>query len=158
MKFGLNTRIHESVMCTNFGDPWKCLVMWPKCYRLKMGRKWTILNRYIAINRLQILMKNELCFLSTLATAFFRELCSFIPTWILFFFFFYCFFLVLLQLSTFELLNALYSKFQWLKILGRTCVRLKSHVPGWGDPTKSGPPKFWTLKSLQLDESNFRSG
>ena len=45
-------------------------------------------------------------------------------------------------LSIFKPLNALYSKFERLKILGRTSVRLKLRVPGWGDPPQSGPPKF----------------
>ena len=81
-------------------------------------------------------------------------LCSFTPTWILFFFFF----LFLLRLSPFKPLNALYSKFERLKISGRTSVRLKLGVPGWGDPPQSSPPKFWSFKPLQLDESNFPNG
>ena len=66
--------------------------------------------------------------------------CLFTPTWILFFFFFFSFFLllffffiILLRLSTFKPLNALYSKFERLKISGRTNARLKLGVPGWGD-------------------------
>ena len=43
---------------------------------------------------------------------------------------------------TFELLSALYSNFERLKISGRTFVRQKSGVRDWGDPPQSGPPKF----------------
>ena len=42
------------------------------------------------------------------------------------------FFLFLLPLSTFKPLNALYLKLMRLKISGRTSVRQKSGVPGWG--------------------------
>ena len=52
------------------------------------------------------------------------------------------FFVFLLLLSTFKLLNALYSKFERLKISGRTSVPLKSVVPGWADSSQSIPPKF----------------
>ena len=83
-------------------------------------------------------------------------LCSFTPTWILFSFFF--FFFLLLRLSTFKPLNALHSKFERLKISGRTSAWLKLGVPGWGNPPQMGPPKFWTFKSLELDELNFRNG
>ena len=55
---------------------------------------------------------------------------------------FLLFFLFLLMLSTFKLLNALYSKFERLKISGKTLVQEKSGVPGWGDPPQSGPIKF----------------
>ena len=48
----------------------------------------------------------------------------------------------LLRLSTFKLLNALYSKFERLKILGRTSAGIKLGVPGWENPPQSGPPKF----------------
>ena len=43
---------------------------------------------------------------------------------------FFCFSLLLL--STFKSLNALYSKFERLKISARTRVRLKLGVPVWG--------------------------
>ena len=46
--------------------------------------------------------------------------------------FFLLFFLFLVMLSTFKPLHALYSKFERLKISGRTFVRPKSSVPGWG--------------------------
>ena len=42
----------------------------------------------------------------------------------------------------FNPLNALYSKFERLKITGRTSAEMKSGVPGWGDPPQLGPPKF----------------
>ena len=48
----------------------------------------------------------------------------------------------LLTPSAFKLLNALYSKFERLKIPGRTFVRMKSGVSGLGDLPQSGPPKF----------------
>ena len=50
----------------------------------------------------------------------------------LFFLFSYFFFIILLRLSTFKPLNALYSKFERLKISGRTSARLKLGVPDWG--------------------------
>ena len=91
-------------------------------------------------------------------------LCSFTPTWILFFFFF-CFFLtffsvfiILFLLSTFKPLNALYSKFERLKISRRTNARLKLGGARLGDPPQTGSPKFWTFKPLELDKSNFRMG
>ena len=64
-------------------------------------------------------------------------LCSFTPTRILFFFFFVfflTFFFFLLRLSTFKPLNALYSKFERLKISGKTSAGMKSGVPGWRIP------------------------
>ena len=47
-----------------------------------------------------------------------------------FFVLFFVFFLFLLPLSTFKPINALYSKFEQLKISRRTSVGLKSGVPG----------------------------
>ena len=91
-------------------------------------------------------------------------LCSFTPTWILFFFdfffflTFFFFFIILLRLSTFKPLNALYSKFERFKISGRASARLKLRVPGWGNSPQIGPPKFWSFKPFELDESNFRNG
>ena len=70
----------------------------------------------------------------------------------------YFFFFFFLLLSTFKLLNVMYSKFERLKISGRTFVRLKSEVPGWRDPLQSGSPKFRTFEPLELDGSNFRNG
>ena len=71
--------------------------------------------------------------------------------------FFLTFFFILLALATFKPLNALYSKFERLKISGTTFVRLKSGVPGCGDP-QSDPQRFLTFKLLKLDGSNFRNG
>ena len=62
-----------------------------------------------------------------------------------FFLFSYFFFLFLLRLSTFKQLNALYSKFERLKISRRTFVRLKWGVPGWWDPPQSCPQNFEVL-------------
>ena len=76
-----------------------------------------------------------------------------------FFFFFLTFFpFYYFSPSTFKPLNALYSKFEQLKISGRTSARLKLRVPGLGNPPQTGPPKFWTFKLSELDESNFRNG
>ena len=71
-------------------------------------------------------------------------LCLFTSTWILFFLF-YFFFLFLLMLFTFKLLYALYSKFERLKISGRTSVRVKSGLLGCGDSHQSGLPKLILL-------------
>ena len=59
------------------------------------------------------------------------------------------------MLSTFKPLNAMYSKFERLKISGRTFVRLKSGVPGWGDLSQSSPPKILIFKSLELEVSEW---
>ena len=67
----------------------------------------------------------------------------------------FCF---LLPLSTFKPLNALYLKFERLKISGRTFERLKSGVPDWGNPSQSGSLNFLSSESLHLDGSNFRNG
>ena len=48
------------------------------------------------------------------------------------FFLFSYFFVIFLRLCTFKPLNALYSKFERLKISGRTSARMKLEVPGWG--------------------------
>ena len=72
-----------------------------------------------------------------------------------FFSFFLLFFLFLLKLSTFKPLNALYLKFERLEISRRTRAGMKSGVPGWGDPPRTGPPKLWTFKPLKLDTSKF---
>ena len=74
-------------------------------------------------------MENDLCFFSTLSTAFLLITGMFLypnqnTSFLLF--------LILLRLSTFKAQNALYLKFERLKILGRTCVLLKLGVPGWG--------------------------
>ena len=58
------------------------------------------------------------------------------------FFLLFFFFLFLLRLSTFKPLNALYSKFERLKITERTSVGIKLGVPNWMDPFQSGRPKF----------------
>ena len=76
----------------------------------------------------------------------------------LFSYFFFVFLLSFLALYTFKPLNVLNSKFERLKISGRTRVQLKSGVPGWGNPSQSGSPKFCTFKPLELDGSNFRNG
>ena len=67
-------------------------------------------------------------------------------------------FLILLWQSTFKPLNALYSKFEQLKISGRTSARLKSGVPSWGDSSQSGPAKFQTFKPPQPMDHNFVMG
>ena len=91
-----------------------------------------------------ILMKNGLWFLSTLSTTFF--LVTFVyPNSKTFFLRHLLYFFFLFLLSTFKPLNALYSKFERLKISGRTSVRLKSGVPGWGDPPQLVPPNFKLL-------------
>ena len=53
--------------------------------------------------------------------------CSFLSFFLLFFFF-----LFLLRLSSFKRQNALYSKFERLKISGRTSVGMKTGVPVGG--------------------------
>ena len=96
-----------------------------------MGKKWTILNRYISVNT--DIMENDLCFLNTLSTAF--RLVMFVypnlnAIFLLLFLFLTFFLVILLRLSTFKPLNALYLMFQRLKISGRISVGMKLGVPG----------------------------
>ena len=67
-----------------------------------------------------------MCFLSTLSTAFLLVMFVY-PNLNTFFFLLLLFFLF--RLSTFKLVNALYSKFERLKISGRTSAVMKSGVP-----------------------------
>ena len=73
-------------------------------------------------------------------------LCSFTPTRYyfssFFSFFLLFFFLILLRLFTFKPLNALYLKFERLKISGRTSARMKLGVPGWGISLKLALQSF----------------
>ena len=121
------------------------------------GQKWTESGWFWGDISWQwlILMKNGLWFLSTLSTAFFLVMFVYpnLNTSFLLFFF-----LILLRLSTFKPLNALHSKFERLKISCRTSARQKLRVPGWKDPPQTGPPKLWSFKPLELDDSNFRNG
>ena len=88
-------------------------------------------------------MENDLCFLSTLSTAFLFGMFVYPNLNTIFLLFFLTFpFLFLLQLSTFKPLNALYLKFERLEISRRTTAGMKSGVPGWEHPPQSGPPKF----------------
>ena len=97
------------------------------------GQFWTNISRYLLI-----LMKNGSWFLSALSTAFLLVMFVYSNLNTIFFLFsyFFFFFILLLQLSTFKPLNALYSKFEWLKISGRTSTGLKLGMPGWGIPLK----------------------
>ena len=109
------------------------------------GRKWAGKGRFwtIHLGKYRFWWK-MICGLWAHYQPFFFWLCSFTPTWILFFFFFVFFltFFFLLLLSTFKLLNSLYSKLGRLKTSGRTCAGMISGVPGWGSPPQTGPPKF----------------
>ena len=140
---------------------WGRPVTWPKFHSPTMGKKLTSLNQYISVIT-DIDEKWFVIFEHTIKDqppSFW--LCSFTPTWNPIFLFWHLFshffFLFLPVLSTFRPLNALYSNFEWLKISGRTSVRLKSRVPGWGNSTQPGNQKFWTFKLLQPDGSNFRN-
>ena len=64
------------------------------------------------------------------------------PEYYFFSFFLLFFFLFLLQLSTFEPLNALYLKFERLEISRRTSAGMKLGFSGWGNPRQSCPPKL----------------
>ena len=122
------------------------------------GQKWAILKRYISVIT-SIDEKWFVIFEHTINHLYLGYVClSQLEYFFLLFSYFFFFFLILLRLSTFKLLNALYSKFKRLKISGRTSTRLKLGVPGWGVPPQTGPPKFWTFKPLKVDESNFWNG
>ena len=79
-------------------------------------------------------MENDLCFLSTLSTAFLLVMFVYLTEYYFFLSFFLTFFSFLfsffLRLSTFKPLNALYSKFERLKISERTSAEMKLGVPG----------------------------
>ena len=62
-----------------------------------------------------------------------------------FFFLTFFFFIFLLRLFTLKPLNALYSKFDRLKLSTRTSVGLKSGVPRWGDPLNRVQENFEVL-------------
>ena len=64
-----------------------------------------------------------------------------------FFLLFGLFFIILLQLSTFKLPNALYSKFKRLKISERASARLTLGVPDWEFPLKRVLQNFELLNS-----------
>ena len=124
---------------------WGCPVTWPKFYAPKMGRKWMILNQYISVitdidEKWFVIFEHTINHLS-LGYVCLPQLEYYFFSFFLLFFFF----IILLRLSTFKLLNALYSKFEGLKISGRASAQLKLGVPGWGVPPQTGPPKFWTL-------------
>ena len=115
---------------------WGRPVLKAKFYRLKLSKKLTNLNRNISVitdieEKWFVMFEyaiNHLSFGYVLLTLYLNAV-------FLFSFFFHTFFLLFLtMLSTFRSLNALYSKFERLEISGRTFVRLKSEVPGWGIP------------------------
>ena len=112
------------------------------------GRFWTDISRW-----LPFLMENNLSFVlfeHTINRLSFIYVCLPQPEYYFFSFFLLFFlFFFLLRLSTFKPLNAVYSKFEQLKISGRIRVGLKSGVPGWGDPLQSVSQKFWNFKPLQ---------
>ena len=104
-----------------------------------MGRKWTILNRYISVisaidEKWLVVFEHTINHLS-LGNVRLPQLEYYFFCFSFFLLFFF-FFLILLRLFTFKLLNALYSKFKRLKVSGRTSARLKLGVSGWGFPLK----------------------
>ena len=100
-----------------------------------MGKNWAILNRYISVIT-DIDGKWFVIFELTINRLSFGDVR--LPQLEYFFFFF----VFLLRLSTFKPLNALYSKFERLKISGKTSVGMKWGVQSCGDPPQLGPPKF----------------
>ena len=111
-----------------------------------MDQKWAILNRYISVitnidEKWFVIFEHTINHLS-FGYVRLPQLEYYFSSFFFFFLTFFFFFILLLQLYTFKLLNALYSKFRRLKILGRDSARLKLGVPGWGDPPQTGPPKF----------------
>ena len=114
-----------------------------------------ILNRYISVitdidEKWFVIFKHTINWLSF---GYVR-----LPQLEYYFSYFFFFFLILLRLSTFKPLNVLYSKFQQLKISGRTTAGMKLGVPGLEDPPQTSPPKFLRFKPLGLDDTNFRNG
>ena len=124
-------RVHMNAFCKpSLGRQ----VTWPKFYRPKIGKKLTSLNRYILIisdidEKWFVVFEHSINHLS-FGYVHLPQLKNYFSC----FAFFFVFFLFLLPLSTFKQINALYSKFEQLKIWSRTSVGLKSGVPGWGGP------------------------
>ena len=109
-----------------------------------MGKKLTSLNRYISVITLFdkkwcIIFKHTINRLFLVLFVYPNLNTSFLALAIFFSNFLILMFIFLFRLSA---LNALYSKFERLKILGRTSVVLNFGVSGWGDPSQSGSPKF----------------
>ena len=96
-----------------------------------MGNKLTNLNRYISVIA-DIDKKWFVIFGRTINHLSFGYVR--LPQHEYYFSCFVSFFLLFFFLSTFEPLNALYSKFERLKVSERTFVRQKSGVPDWGFP------------------------
>ena len=70
-------------------------------------------------------------------------------------FFVRSYFFFLLRLFTFKPQNVLYSKFEQLKISGRTFVRLKSGVQGENNQQKLGVLQWEVPPKQALQNSNF---
>ena len=106
-----------------------------KILQAKNGQIMEILNRYISV--ITDIDETWFVVLSTLSTTF--RLVMFVypnmnTTFLVFFLlsYFFFFFLIFLRLFTFKPLNALYSKFERLKISGRSSAGMKLGVPSWG--------------------------
>ena len=111
-----------------------------------MGRKRTILNRYISIitdidEKWFVIFEHTINWLS-FDYVHLPQLKHYFSFFFFFFLTFFFFFNILLRQSTFKPPNALYLKFERLKISGRTSARLKLRVPRWENPTQTDPPKF----------------
>ena len=114
---------------------WGLPVTRPKFYRPKMDNKLMNLNRYISVitnidEKWFVIFEHTINHLSNGYVHLPQFECHFS----FFFSVLFAFFVFLPMLSTSKPLNKMYSKFERLKISGRTGVRLKSGVPGWGIP------------------------
>ena len=112
---------------------WERPVTWPTFCRPKMGRKWTISKRSISVitdidDKWFVIFEHTINRLSFGYVRLPQLEYNFSS-------FFLLFLLFLLQLSTFKPVYTLYSKFEQLKISGRTNVGLKSGVLGRGIPS-----------------------
>ena len=123
MKFEHNVTAYECFLHTKFGDD-----------RLKNlnRQKFANLNLFSSVTT-GIDEKWFVIFENTINHFSFRYVCLPNLNILLFFLFCICFFF--LPLTPFKPLNALYSKFERLKISGRTFVRQKLGVSGWGSPS-----------------------
>ena len=121
------------------------------------GQKWTILNRYISVitdigEKWFVIFEHTINWIS-FSYVHLPQLEYYFSFFFLFSYFFF-FFNILLRLSTFKPLNALYSKFERLKISGRTSARLKLGVPGWGTPS-NGSSKILNFLSVGARQIKF---
>ena len=123
------------MLCTN--QVWERPVTGSKFYRPKMGKKLTSLNRYISVitdidEKYVVVFEHNINHLSFgyVGLSQLENYFSCFAFFLLTFFFFFSYFSVAVYFYS-KPLNALYSKFERLKILGLLCDRNRGCQFGW---------------------------